>query len=268
MKIGVVYKFKKHHKINGTLFYCFEYFHMLKQYNNDTHLLIIDSSPTDIQQIKRIFSEKYTADVECVKSISTIKLFSEQCDHTVVLDIHTLNCCFEFLTGHVHCFSNEQHPMKRYTTNNRKITYYGSYPYQSYDVYCLLKLNFSIFKPLSSQGTDVFISSVDTNYLRKHKHRWKAKYALLDKQIITKQSHTGIGNIFDEIDTVLYIHSCLDTNNRIIPESFFYKKHVTIENDPYSAEDSVIWRYNDISANGLDKYTLTRQDEIITACLK
>jgi hypothetical protein len=59
-----------------------------------------------------------------------------------------------------------------------------------------------------------------------------------------------------------------DTNNRIIPEGFFYGKAVTIE-EPYGLGiDSIQLRYNDIVANGLGNYTLSENCPMVQACLR
>ena len=84
--------------------------------------------------------------------------------------------------------------------------------------------------------------------------------------IIIKKSHSGQGNMFENIDGVHYVHTQRDTNNRIIPEAFFYGKTVTIE-DLHPEIDSIKLRYEDILANGLKNYTLTEDDIIIQAMI-
>lgn len=263
MRCGVVYKFKRDKKINGTLFYCFEYFDVLRSVT-DAKMYIVDISYADLVFVKRLFAEKYTTTTDGIVAIRTTDLYRLQLDHIVVLDVHTFTCCKEFFTNTIHCYSNDTHDMFRYK-NNRSVVYYGSYPYQRYDVHSILKLNFGIFRPLAEQGTSVFIASGTPDIILNKQDTWKRMY---DKPLIFKKPADGSGNIFDSIDTVHYVHTVLDKNNRIIPEAFFYKKHIVIENDPYDKIDSVQLRYDDIQANGLDKYTLDVNDVMIQACLK
>lgn len=262
MNYGVVYKFKPHNKINGTLFYCFEYFTFLRKFI-DVKFYIVGISGEDFNLVKKILTEKYDAKFENVFPITLIELYKLKLDRTLVLDVNTFYDCKEFLTNEIHCFSNDTHDMFRYK-NDRLVTYYGLYSYQRYDIECILKLNFEIFKPCSSQP-GVFVSCLDPKYIRYEYERLKQQF---NRPILLKKQHTGIGNLFDQIDSVHYIHVVRDTNNRIIPEGFFYGKTVTIE-EPYPLElDSIKLRYNDIIANGLSNYTLTEKCPMVQACLK
>jgi hypothetical protein len=262
MKYGVVYKFKLHHKINGTLFYCFEYFKFLRKYK-DFKFYIVGITDKDLKLVLKIFSDKYNTSFDNIIPISLVDLYKENLDKTLVLDIKSFNECKEFLTNEVHCFSNETHDFFRYK-NNRSVTYYGSYHYQRFDVECLLKLNFDLFHPLKQNGYGVFVSCLSPSYILQNLEKWKTKF---NRPIILKQSECGFGNLFDMIDAVHYVHTQQDTNNRIIPESFFYNKPVTIEK-LFNEQDSIELRYNDILINGLKNYTLTENDAMVQACLK
>lgn len=263
MNYGVVYKFKPHNKINGTLFYCFEYFKFLRKYI-DVKFYIVGINEQDLNLVTGILSDKYNTTVDNLIPVTLTELYKIKLDRTLVLDINTFYDCKEFLTNEVHCFSNDTHDMFRYK-NDRTVTYYGLYPYQRYDVPCILKLNFEIFRPLTQQGYGVFISALDQKYVRIRINQWEKEF---NRPIMIKKSHGGIGNLFDHIDAVHYVHTERDTNNRIIPEAFFYGKTVTLE-EPYNLEvDSIRTRYNDIVANGLGNYTLTDTDPMVQACLR
>lgn len=267
MNIGVVYQFKTHHKVNGTLFYCFEYAAFLHQYHPDVRLFLVDASEHDVALTIRLFTEKYNYTTDLIVPIKRIDLYKLKLDRTLVLDINTFNSCKEFLTGDIMCFSNTSHDSFRYSHGNRTVTYYGSYPYQTYDEFCFLKLNFDIFKCCVPGGDGVFVSSVNTNRVDDCINDVRVMYP--NKPIIAKAHGSGVGNIFDLIDTVHYVHGVQDTNNRIVPEAFFHNKTVVIDMDRWiGPHDSVIWRYNDISANGLSNYTLTSSDVMVQACLK
>jgi hypothetical protein len=263
MKSGVVYKFKPHNKINGTLFYCFEYFKFLQKYV-DLKFYIVGITASDLKLVHDILQQKYKVSTDDIVPIKLIQLYNLQLDRTLVLDINTFYDCKEFLTNQIHCFSNEPHALFRYS-NDRTVTYYGSYPYQNYDSFCYLKLNFEIFPPLSKQGHGVFVSCLDPKYIRYEYERLKKQF---NRPIILKKQHTGIGDLFDQIDAVHYIHVVRDTNNRIIPEGFFYGKEVTVEEPHALAIDSIQLRFNDIKENGLGNYTLTKDDLMVQAMLE
>jgi hypothetical protein len=130
-------------------------------------------------------------------------------------------------------------------------------------VFNYLKLNFEIFKPCKSQP-GVFVSCLDRKYYSIESDRLQQQF---NRPIILKKQHAGIGDLFDQIDAVHYIHVVRDTNNRIIPEAFFHGKTVTIE-EVYTELDSIQLRYNDIVENGLGNYTLTDADKMVKACLR
>ena len=263
MTCGVVYKFKPRKRVNGTLFYCFEYFAMLRQYA-DAKFYIVGISDDDLAFVRQLFAEKYDASIDGIVPIKTTDLYKLKLTHTIVLDIHTFVHCKEFFTNTVHCYSNDSHASFRYK-NDRRVIYYGSYAYQSYDVFSYLKLNFGIFRPLSGTGSSVYVSSSNPEIVARKQDVWDKMY---DQPLIFKQMGTGVGNIFDSVDTLHYVHTTLDKNNRMIPEAFFYGKRVVIEHLTYDKLDSVQLRYDDIVANGLSNYTLTENDAIIQACLK
>jgi glutaredoxin-related protein len=264
MKCGVVYKFKPHNKLNGTLFYCFEYFKFLRKYQ-DVKFYIVDISDSDLNLVRDILVKKYNATFDNVVPVKLIQLYSLKLDRTLILDVDTFYNVKEFLTNEVHCFSNDTHPMFRYK-NDRTVTYYGSYDYQRYDKFCYLKLNFEIFPNIESTGYGVFVSALDQKYIRLNINRWEQEFA--PRPIILKKSHSGHGNLFDMIDAVHYVHTQQDTNNRIIPEAFYYGKTVTIEEPLYTGVDSIKLRYNDILSNGLVNYTVTDNDVMVQACLR
>jgi len=101
MKYGVVYKHKPNNKINGTFFYCFEYFQFLKKFV-DVKFYIVDISEKDINLISKIFTEKYTSNFNDVVPIKIIDLYKLKLDQTLILDVMTFYDCKEFLTNQIH----------------------------------------------------------------------------------------------------------------------------------------------------------------------
>jgi len=262
MKTGVVYKFKKDKKLNGTLFYCFEYYSFLRQFI-DINFYIVGIDTGDLELVRNIFLQKYNADPSNIIPIKLTELYALQLDKTLVLDVMTFYDCKEFLTNSVHCYSNDSHRMFRYK-NDRTVTYYGSYPFQNYDIFTYLKFNFDIFKPSPITKSAVFISCIDEKYIE---HRMPEYEKQFNKPIILKKFNSGVGNIFDYVDAVHYVHMTLDKNNRIVPEAFYYDREVTIE-ETVDFVDSVRLRYDDIKANGLRNYILTKDDLIVQEFLK
>ena len=257
MQHGVVYKFRTGKKINGTLFYCFEYFRFLKQFV-DAKFYIVGISPDDLSLVLRLFSEKYNADITDIVPVTTTQLYLLKLDRTLILDVNTFYDCKEFLTNQIYCYSNDSHSMFRYK-NHRTVTYYGSYDYQNYDKFEYLKFNFDIFKPSPITASGVYISCASESYIKDRLTQYEQQF---QKPIILKKFGSGIGNIFDLVDAVHYVHVGIDKNNRTIPEGFYHNRAVTIER-ACDVVDSVILRYNDIMANGLGNYTLTQDDIMI-----
>lgn len=263
MKYGIIYKFQPHKKINGTLFYCYEYCQFLRNYVDAT-LYVVGITQRDLDDIIAIFSEKYASPVTNIVPMGTVtSVYNLKLNRTVILDVATFNSIKEFLTDDVFCYSNDKHSMYRYR-DTRTVTYFGSYDYQPHDVTSTLKLNFSIHTP-STNKPGVFVSSPDMAYIRNHIKEFRQRF---DKPILLKVPNAGAGDIFNHIDTVLYVHTGFDKNNRIIPESFFHNKHLIIDQPWNVPTDSVMLRYQDIQQNGLCNYTLSDTDELIQACLR
>lgn len=263
MKYGIIYKFRPHKKVNGTLFYCYEYCQFLRNYVDAT-LYIVGINRQDLDDIIAIFSKKYAAPIANIVPVETVtSVYNLKLNRTVILDVATFYDIKEFLTDEVFCYSNDTHAMYRYR-DGRSVTYFGSYDYQPHDVYSTLKLNFHIHAHCTHKP-GVFVSSPDMAYIHTHVDDYRQRFG---KPIITKAPNVGIGDVFNHIDTVLYVHTGLDKNNRIIPEAFFHNKQLVID-QPWSVPtDSVLLRYQDIKQHGLRKYTLTNDDELMQLCLR
>jgi hypothetical protein len=186
--------------------------------------------------------------------------------------------------------------MWRYTTGNRNVIYYGSYPeYQRYDVECILKLYFGAMRvnttpqkvnPLIIPGTPKKIKrpplrpplkySAFVSYLPQHIPRREDIMGLLPPPdgkpylLKGKSPHKAQGNILELTETLYYIHTGnIDTNNRVIPEfRWFHGDHsvnilYTNSNSPSETvpQDSVYYRSN---GSVLD-YNLDIDDKMIWA---
>jgi hypothetical protein len=262
MKLGVVYKFKQHKKINGTLFYCFEYFQQIRQLHDNVKFYIVGATEQDLELVRKLFQEKYTASTDGIEIVSnTTYLYNLKLDRTLILDAHTFEKVREFLHGDVHVYSNREQELWRYK-NGRQVTYYGSYDYQPHDVYCRLKLKLDIFRPRTQHTSAVFVSALDQSYIGTKTEDYQQRFP---KPVIMKRNNTGSGNIFDIADHIHYVHTDQDPNNRIIVEAFHYGVPVTIDEEIYSKLDSVRIRYNELSNGQIQNYTLTNDDVMVKA---
>lgn len=263
MKIGVVYAIHRTKAINGSLFYGYEYCQMLRQ-QVDARLYLVGVSPTDISLITSLFETKYTVPCDCIVPVASVDdLHKLRFDKTLVLDVNTFYLLREYFTNEVHCYSNGWHQQRRYD-GNRTVTFYGEYDYQPRDVTARLCLNFSIFRTHSgakSMGT--YVCSGDMSKAIPH-----LQMTELQHPVHLKHPFVGRGDIFELVSNVHYIHVGLDKNNRSIPEGFFHGKNVTYQRISDDVKnDSSIFRYLDIQSNGLEGYTLTEHDPLITAML-
>lgn len=256
-KRAVIYTFKSHNKYNGTLFYCFEYFTKARELDPETIFYIHNISKEELEKIKTIFRDRYEIDESLLESIrfgnSIQDLYDLESMSNLILDIHTFDSVFYFLKGDIYCYSNYPHEMKR--SEFKKIVYFGHYAYQNFDHEVKLKLNFSIFKKLTkSDPNRIFVSSRNENY-----KDFSLPEELAHLKPINKDKNLHHKNLFELFDTVYYYHSGIDTNNRLIPEAFFYNKklHVQFNN---LEKDSIFYRYEDILKNGLQSYTLDDND--------
>lgn len=261
---GVFYKYYPHQKINGTVLYAFEYFTKLYSTDKTIKFYIVDLDQEGRDLFITLFKDRYNVPNKIFDNIISIKrtqIFKLKLIKSLVLDIRTLQSIYPFLTGEVKCFSNEKHNNIK-GTRHCNIEYFGSYDYQIYDHFCYLKLNFDIFKKINNEKTSkVFISS------RVSPDQIDYSIFKTNKQLYKKRDNAIISNLFQEIDEVIYYHVLQDTNNRVIPEAFFYNKEVVLV-EGCNIIDSTILRYNDIKQNGLINYTLTDEDIMIKEMIK
>lgn len=264
MRVGVIYLWHPKKRMNGTLFYCAEYYAWLRSHTTlDVQFYIVGTTSNDLEFIERTLMMKYHKHLHVTPIKKLTDLHTLKLDRTLILDIRTFHYTKEFLTNDIHVFANEPHESFRYK-NDRTVTYYGSYDYQNYDVFNYLKLNFEIFPPITEQQNAVLVTSPNHGLIQRRLKEYQERFG---KPIFVKTGSSGYGNIFEMIDHVHYVHTSLDTNNRTIPEAFFYDTPVTIDEEG-GPKDSVFLRYWDIQENGLKNYTLTSEDEMVKACLK
>lgn len=205
-----------------------------------------------------VYPEEYDESFIVTNKVYDIyKLKPKNC---LVLDIHTLDALGEIIPCDLLVYSNVANPLRRY--QKKKCTYFGFYDYQDFDEKELLKFSFSHYRSLDRVEDNVFVVSPFFDYKsitvpQAYSHRKK----------FYKEANRHYSRLHEHFDTLLYFQgSRPDTNNRLIPESFYYNKEIEII--PNGIQDSVILRYNDILDNGLEKYHLTDDDKIISAFLE
>lgn len=260
MKNKVIYKWYVHQKYNGSVYYAFEYFAYLSQNDPDLEFLLVNINDQDLNDLKRSFSNKYKNIKHLFhkfKSVKITQLYNMSIDKALILDLRTYHEVFCFLQCPMHVYSNEKHNFKK--PLKQEVTFYGEYDYQNFDVKCKLKLNFNIMKDIDKIGDKTFISSRVPKQV--NTKEYILKYNL--KNIVSKDLDKSI-DIFKDCDTILYVHQMLDTNNRIIPEAFYYNTKLIIVNET-DIVDSTVIRYEDISENGLLDYTIDETDKMIVA---
>jgi hypothetical protein len=272
--IGVFYYWQPNNKINGSLFYAFEYYSFLKDINSETYFYIVfnkDLTEKDKQLIYTAFNIKYKQsklknyDINFLKLVKlpTLIRYEPFLNKALFLDIKSynfINYLLPTIKKYLYCNNDKDLDSKiKYTEN----IYYWYDNYQSGNYRTTLKLNFSIFNSIKSGITNDgwFVSSVEKNLNLIEKY--------LPHQFVIKL-HNMMINIYKEFQNILYIHTGnLDTNNRLIPESFFYEKNLQLVFVKEDFKNDSIWlRYNDILENGLKNYTLTRDDIIIKHLLE
>ena len=111
---AVLYNFITHKKINGTLFYCFEYFCLLKKYNSDIKFVIFNCSFDDLNYIKSIFNDKYSFNEQFLDDIIVIQRYSDiiklKLKNVLTLDVRTYETLYAFLQkSKIFAYANDSH---------------------------------------------------------------------------------------------------------------------------------------------------------------
>ncbi|RLA76996.1 MAG: hypothetical protein DRG78_18050 [Epsilonproteobacteria bacterium] len=247
-KKAVVYKFKEHNKINGSLYYAFEYYCKLKKFT-DIKFYIVGVSDSDFIMVKNAFKDKYDTNlIDSIISILPSDLYRLKLDKILMINVLTYDYLRGFLTGECHVYSDEYHD--NYRPKIGSVKYYGFYDYQIFDIKYEINLNFEIFKKVT-KGSKVFISAPKIESL---------KFPREDNYIF-KDSKKISSNLFNDIYKIIYVHQSLDTNNRIIPEGFYLNKEVQLINRT-DIIDSTLIRYKNLVDKKKD-YNLKDDDLLI-----
>jgi hypothetical protein len=261
----ILYHFIKHKKINGTLFYAFEYFVFLNKYK-DTDLWLFDISDKNLEYIKNIFKDRYNFDHKLLDKIKSVHLkdFLKYPDKIIILDNRTYENLRKFfpkakVLWHKTDSKNYDYQIEKL---NSKDIRYGSYYYQKYDIEQHLQFHFDIYKPLTKSGDKIFISSL-SNSLEQAITMMENKNVFINKnKIFFKDNINHTNNLFEEFSTFIYFKTeAMDTNNRLVVESYYYNKNIILVDD--IKEDSVYFRLKELNEYGIDYFRLNTKNKMI-----
>src|SRR3989339_175377 len=255
---NILYHFQIHNKVNGILFYCFQYYVFLKERDKNTVFTIYNISEADLKFVKNVFLDRYVFNTEYLDDIISIDdigaLDKQNYGLSLMFDVNTFKKTYSFIKNDIQCYSNTNHQMVR--SRHKNITYYGYYEYQPFDIKTKLKFYFDIYRKIENPQHGLFINCKDESC------KIDLPDELKNMRQIRKRKTGHYDNFFSLFDTIYYFQTVFDLNNRIIPECFYYKKNIFIKYNE-SIQDSLNFRYNDIRQNGLGDYILTCDDPII-----
>lgn len=267
MEIGIFYNWQPHNKINGSLFYAYEYARLLQELSNKTknliHFFITSLKPLtqkDKDLIYIAFELKYTkVDRNFIKfSPGTGSyLTSKFLNKALFLDVKSYNSISKFLPGvEKFLYCNNIEDMVSEIPYTKKL-YYWYDRYQTGNYETRLKIYFNIHKVYpKSENETWFVSSINST-------EDQIKAYLPEVYVFKK--HKRMINTMKDFQKIMYIHNGnLDTNNRLIPEAIYFEKELKIKwvHEDYM-NDSIFERYIDIKQNGLTAYSLDGSDLII-----
>lgn len=257
---AIIYNFIPHKRINGTIFYCFEYFCFIKKYIPDLKFIIFNCNSDDFLYIKEVFKDKYTFDDNMLDDLLIVQKYSEiiklQIINAITLDVRTYEALHVFLTkSNIFAYSNDKH---KFLNKNIKHVFYGWYNFQTFNIKTRLKLFKEIHKTFETKGDKIFVSALCGDFSEIIK-----TLKLKPEKVISKHLLIHNFNLFKEINKVIYWHSGnLDRNNRIIIESAIHN----IELDVYlnsNLEDSIAERFENVKNGNSEEYFLSYDDILI-----
>ena len=254
----LLYKQNEFKRINGSLFYSFEYFIFLKQYVADLKFFIITNSSID--DIKNILTEKYAFDASILQDVlcvSKLKYYEMNVENVMMLDVDTYENIKDFLnkTKNVFVYSHRSH---KHLNEKPNVCFYGWYDYQNFNKKTRLKFFFDCYKLHGDLGDKVFLTHLNGNV-----ENIIQELNLNRDKLMFKKPNEHNKNLFREVGKIVYYHTgCQDTNNRTIVESFIYKIPLEIHFRGYN-NDSVYERFHTIQEHGLRQFQLDENDIMI-----
>jgi hypothetical protein len=260
----ILYHFINNKWINGTLFYCFEYFVFLNQYQ-DTEFWLFDITDKKLQYIKEIFKNKYDFDTELLSKIKRVNLkdFKKTHEKAIILDNRTYHNLRLFLSDTEVLWQKTDNPSFNFSIDktSEKDTLFGSYHFHKYEIEQHLQFHFDIYKPLRKTKNQIYISSLSIDKDKVVKIL-QTRGIFLDNKIFFKDTTNHKENLFEEFNTFLYLkNDSLDTNNRLIVESYYYNKNIILVDD--KQDDSSFQRLQELNEYGIEYFRLSLKNKLI-----
>lgn len=260
----VLYHSNKHKKINGTLFYAFEYYCLIKESIPDLKYILFNATNDDLKEIKRILLNKYNVPSSYIEDITNkekyVDILKLNIKNLLILDVHTYERIKDFTLNidNVKIYSNDSHDFLNLKDNH---IFYGWYKYQIFNKKTRLKIYKEIHKTYEKKGNKVYLSSPNSKYGFITK-----ELGLNQDDIITKLPNKTDDDLFEKINKIIYYYAQSDTNNRIIVEAYIHNIEVELHN--VFAYDSVQERYDTIKAGNVSELFLTNDDILIKDFIK
>lgn len=251
----ILYVSKKHKKINGTLFYCYEYFSFLNQFT-DVKFLILNADEKDFELFNNIFKEKYS-NYNIVKhniiNVNRTDLLKLNINTLLFLDIVSYEKSLMFISKvkNILMYSNNGHKYNIEKT-------YGFYDYQKFNYKTRLKFFIDIHKTYNEHKNKTFISALEADNTKV-----LFDIGLKIDDVYMKENNKHHSEFFKNVNKIIYWHvGNLDKNNRLIVEAYIHNLDCEVYCNGYF-NDSVFERYNELKQNGLNEFNLTHDDILI-----
>lgn len=276
--IIVVYKFQPHNKVNGTLFYCFEYTMQLLELDQNVNFYIYNiKDEKDKDLVEKCFKDKYKEEyykyfdniIFLNSIINFANIIKNKHYNILSLDIKTYNDYSKFAKVHEKfAYINNNYKDHNYDEIKPQLNtkFFGYYEYQ-YMIDTNLKYEFE--SELLKLGTKYqkqfdILQNNFTFVSAPHPDRVPIYY--FESPYLLKASNNIIENLFESINKIIYIHNDIDTNNRIIVEAFYHKKDFKLMNE-LPTNDSVMHRYELCLSGKINKLILDEKDKLIKSII-
>lgn len=252
---AILYNFIKHKKINGSLFYCFEYFIFLKDHGIDIKYIIMDITPKELEYVKSVFIDKYKFNGIYLNDLIGLSkrtdLYKQNVKSVITLDTRSLELNRLFMpNARVFPYASHQ------DSKNLPYDFYGFYEYQKPWKYkTRLKLYKEIHRLYDKIDNKVFFSSSNVQY-----EDVQYKFPYDPEEIIQKHRTKAIDNLFANIKKVIYYGSEMDVNNRIVVECFIHGVEFELHT---IYDDSTVERENTIKEGRANELFLDLNDRLL-----
>lgn len=260
---AVIYYVNSHKKINGTLFYCFEYYSFIKQYIPDLKIILLNTSDEDMKFIKEIFIEKYLIDnVNCLNLTKITDFAKLNIQNLLILDINTYKKIkdFSYKIDKIHIYSNDTN---NYLNKKNNHIFYGWYDFQNFNIKTRIKLFKELHRTFKDKGNKTFITflNADNKYVLYN-------LGINDEDVYVKKLNEHNKNLFQNINRIIYWHNGqLDKNNRTLIESQIHNIELLVYLNGYE-HDSIKERWDTIQQGNVDEYYLTIDDILVQNFIK